>query len=165
MKNPFTSSSILLIALVFLPGCQQKPAPVADYTPLAQAFIEVWNTGDVAVFDTLLHPDFVRHGPSTSVAGAEVAGIEDMKNAVFVTRAAVSEFDFRAEEIIAMDSVLVLRCRLSGIFNKTGKPFDVPSIHILKMEGGKIREHFSCLDHLDLYLQAGMKVVEPDAEP
>lgn len=153
-----------LLCLILLSSCTSNSSPKVDNTALANAFISVWNTGEVNSLDTLLTPDFVRHSTPNSEAGAEVSGIEGMKSAVLVTRKAVSEFDFSAEEIIEMDSVIVLRCRLKGIFNRTGKPFDVPSIHILKVKDGKLSKHYSCLDHLDLYLQVGMKVVAPEKE-
>ncbi len=153
-----------LLVLIILSSCKSNYTPKNDNASLANAFISVWNTGEVNSLDTLLSPDFVRHSTPTSEAGAIVSGIEGMKSAVLVTRKAVSEFDFSAEEIIQMDSVIVMRCRLKGIFNRTGKPFDVPSIHILKVKDGKLFQHYSCLDHLDLYLQVGMKVVVPEKE-
>jgi ketosteroid isomerase-like protein len=164
MKIIWISLCSSLIWIILLSSCTSKPSPKNVNASLANAFISVWNTGDVNSLDTLLSTDFVRHSTPSSEAGAVVSGIEGMKSAVLVTRKAVSEFDFTAEEIIEMDSVIVLRCRLKGIFNRTGKPFDVPSIHILKVKDGKLSQHYSCLDHLDLYLQAGMKVVIPEKE-
>lgn len=164
MKISLISFYTCLFVLIILSSCKSSSIPKNDNALLANAFLSVWNTGEVNSFDTLLTPDFVRHSTPTSEAGAIVSGIEEMKSAVLVTREAVSEFNFWAEEVIEMDSVIVLRCRLKGIFNRTGKPFDVPSIHILKVKDGKLSQHYSCLDHLDLYIQAGMKVVVPEKE-
>jgi ketosteroid isomerase-like protein len=161
MKKKVFSIVKLLSIIVLFTGCQAQTATKSKHQELARAFLSVWNTGEVASLDSLLTDDFVRHGPATSVAGAEVSGIENMKTAVLQTREAVSDFDFQAEEILEMEGGVVMRCRLTGIFNLTGKPIDVKSIHILKIKEGKLAEHYSCLDHLELYLQAGMKVVTP----
>jgi len=163
MKKNALSLIKLVSIIVLFTGCKAQPDISSKHQELARAFLSVWNTGEVGSLDTLLANDFVRHGPSTSVAGPEVSGIENMKTAVLQTREAVSSFDFQAEEIIEMEGGVVLRCRLTGIFNSTGKPIDVKSIHILKInKEGKLAEHYSCLDHLELYLQAGMKVIAPE---
>lgn len=153
---------VFLLMLVVNYSCSSDQPAKTDYTPLARAFVSVWNTGDGSALDTLLTSDFVRHSSPVSVAGAEVVGIENMKLAVLKTREALSDFNFQVEEFIGLDSVMIMRCQLSGIFNQTGRPVDVGSIHILKFRSGRIAEHYGCLDHLDLYLQAGMKVVPPD---
>ncbi|MBN1924471.1 MAG: ester cyclase [Prolixibacteraceae bacterium] len=162
MKKYLSISIVIIICFVLLAACQLNTTKTTDNTPLAEAFISVWNTGDIASLDELLSPDFVRESTSTSAAGEIVSGIEAMKKAVLVTRNVVSEFNFWAEEIIQTENGVVMRCRLSGIFNQTGLPIDVKSIQILKISDGKITEQYGLVDHLDLYIQAGMKVVPPE---
>lgn len=164
MKRNLLSAFNIITCLILLAACHANTPKTIDNTPLAEAFISVWNTGNVALLDTLLSPGFLRESTSTSAAGETVTGIEGMKKAVMVTRNVVSEFNFWAEEIIQTESGVVMRCRLSGIFNQTGKPIDVKSIQILKIDDGKITEQYGLVDHLDLYLQAGMKVVAPEKE-
>lgn len=90
-------------------------------------------------------PDVVLHGP-----GERFVGIEGIKQAAEVTRAAFSDIEFRVDEMVARDSDRVVtkivgRSRHTGPFQgakPTDKWVQVNGIVISRLEDGRIVEEW-----------------------
>ena len=65
-------------------------------------YFDMWNTGDTAIADQVLHPDWVDH------AHPEVAGPDAVKQAVAAVRAARPDLRFTVHSIMGGDDLVAV---------------------------------------------------------
>ena len=123
---------------------------------------EVINQGKLDIADELLAPD------SHSHAGAP-SGPEGLERHVSMLRAAFPDLHHSIEDVIAEGNKVVVRTTLSGThvgdfmgIPATGRQFTQEHIHILRLEQGKVAEHWAQMDNVGMMRQLG---VMPAPEP
>ena len=168
----FRSSHIvavfILLGLVITFGCQQ-PDPVQEATarlqPIVNAYVEVWNTGNVDTLDDIITPEFVRHAPT-----GMVVGLDSLKNAIATTRTAFPDFNVTIDEAIYIGDKSVTRWTLKGTntgpgtYPPTGKPITGTGISITRYENGKVAEEWAEFNRLTTMQQLGFTIIPPAAE-
>ena len=119
--------------------------------------------GNVAVAEQIIAPDFYDH---TNPPGMQ-HGIEGHKAIVALFRAAFPDQWWHIEELIAEGDRVVARTTMRGThlgdffgIPATGRPVTLSGVHILRIAGGKIAEHWGNNDDLGLMRQLGV-VPEP----
>jgi hypothetical protein len=164
MKNAarLIPACILSLLLILLAACQQ-PAP-PNYDAEIDASVEVWNTGNVDALDGLLASNHVRRSTPNSTTGAEVVGIEAMKEAVLAAREVTDNFTVEIDERVYTADRVTLRWTLSGTNVATGKPWSVPGLSLIHMLDRKPIAEYAYFDVLDLYQQVGFTLTPPPAE-
>jgi predicted ester cyclase len=120
---------------------------------------ELFEEGNLAAADGLVHPDFVNHeAPPGSPQGPE-----GLRETITWLRGLWGPMHFEIEdEICEGDKVvarIVMHGRHVGEFlgrPPTGKEFATKQIHIWRLEDGKLIEHWSVRDDLGQALQLGL---------
>ena len=126
---------------------------------LARRFsLEAWGTGNAALLDELLCPDFVNHNPFPGTAGNR----EGEKQALAMHSAAMVDPQATVEDLIAEGDKVVARYSFSATHKgkflgiaPTGKRVKLTGINIYRIEGGKIVELWREVDVAGLLLQLG----------
>lgn len=99
---------------------------------VARRYIEMWNTGKVALAGEVLAPDYMDH------AHPEISGPESVKQSVQKIRAALPDFNIAIEFIISEGDLVALR----GTIRRTQQGTLVVShvIWFIRIVGGKMTE-------------------------
>ncbi len=126
---------------------------------LARRMVEAWNRGDLAALDDLIAPDFVFHDPADP---AMPPGPRGAKELVAAFRTAFPDLRLTIEDEIAEGAMVVQRLTGTGTHHgpfagvpPTGKPVTMSSIEVLRVERGKIAEHWDEFDMVGLLRQLG----------
>src|SRR5512144_3045965 len=112
---------------------------------------ELFEKGNLDAADELVHPDFVNHeAPPDSPQGPQ-----GLKQTVSWLRRLWGPMRAEIEDEICERDKVVARVTMHGrhlgeFLGKapTGKPFAVQQIHIWRVEGGQVIEHWSVRDDL-----------------
>jgi steroid delta-isomerase-like uncharacterized protein len=125
---------------------------------LVRRFVdEVFVKGDMASLQELVDPDFVHHSwPFVR------PGIEGLKQLVSMIQTGISDIRMDVEDIIAEGDKVVARCSARGVHKgelmgipATGKSFSIQEIHIFRLQGGRIAEHWREVDIMGMLQQLG----------
>ncbi len=138
----------------------------ANKALVRRAMDELWNQGNVAAVDKYAAADFVEH---QAVPGMP-PGREGLKQVVTLFHQAFPDLKFTIDDTIAEGDKVVVRSTVQGTHKgtylgipATNKPFTITSIDILRLQGGKVVEHWGNEDDLGMLTQLG--VVTPPAPP
>ena len=120
---------------------------------------ELFEHGNLAAADELVHPDFVNHeAPPDNPQGPE-----GLKETVTWLRGLWGPMRAEIEDEIVEDDKVVARVTMYGrhlgeFLGKppTGKEFAVEHIHIWRIADGQVIEHWSVRDDLGQALQLGL---------
>ena len=122
-------------------------------------FDEVWNTGNVAIVDDLLAPDFVDH--AAQMGGGDPTR-DGFKTQVRLFRTAFPDGRSQIEDLIAEDDRVVARWTDGGTQRgewmgvpPTGKRVTMTGIDVYRIEQGRIAEFWCSEDELGLLRQLG----------
>ncbi|AFY99414.1 ester cyclase [Calothrix sp. PCC 6303] len=123
---------------------------------------EVFNQRNVDAIDELVHPGFSNNDP-TPVASRDP---ESMKQFIHTLTQAFPDHHHAIEDLIAEGDKVVMRCTLTathqGLFPgfldmpPTGKSICQRQIHILRVQDGKVAEHWVIRDDLTMMQQLGL---------
>jgi steroid delta-isomerase-like uncharacterized protein len=123
---------------------------------------EVFNQRNVKAIDELVHPEFLNHDP-TPVASRDP---ESMKQFIHTITQAFPDHHHAIFDLIAEGDKVVMRCTLTathqGLFPgflempPTGKSICQRQIHILRVQDGKVAEHWVIRDDLTMMQQLGL---------
>lgn len=120
---------------------------------------EVFNRGNIDLVDELIAPDFVEH---EEMPPGTPAGREGNKAATIMLRSAFPDFKATIDDMVAEGDKVVLRLTWSGTqegefmgMPLTGKRFSIPVFDILRIDGGKIVEHWGQMDQMAMMQQLG----------
>lgn len=135
---------------------------------VARRFLEeVLTRGDAAPIDQLVAPDFVDHQPFPGVPPTR----DGLKQAIPLFRAAFPDGTFVVEDLFAEGDRVALRTTFRGTHRgdyagvpATGKPVEFAAIDLLRVEGGRLAEHWGLSDDLGLLTQLGV-IPAPEAAP
>jgi predicted ester cyclase len=138
-----------------LPGACQVDTPEAT-AAVAEAYLDVWNSKDLSVFDTVAHPDIVHHWGQ----GVDTVGIDALKASTEAFFVAFPDMVMTFDDTIVEDDMVVIRWTLQG--TQTGPFFELePSgreatwtgINIYRISCGKVVESWSEADGVGLRAQ------------
>ena|SRR5437870_10945315 len=116
--------------------------------------------GDLSVIDELFSADCVNHA---AVPAARI-GVDGVKRVVGFSRAAMPDQRWTNELIVAEGDMVVIHgvreatwqaTTFRGIATPTGRPVAVELVHLFRLVGGKIVEHWAVRDDLALMQQLG----------
>jgi predicted ester cyclase len=120
--------------------------------------LELFNEGKLEVADEVMAADYVEHQPTPGFAG----GTAGLKQFVTAVRAAFPDFKYTVEEAIVEGDKVVQRVTARGTMKgafagmpPTGKHATWTEIHISRVAGGKLVEHWANIDQLGMLQQLG----------
>lgn len=127
---------------------------------------ELFEDGNMDAADELVDPQFINHeAPPGSPQGPE-----GLKQTVTWLRGLWGPMRADIEDEIAEGDKVVARVRMHGRHigeflgrPATGKEFATKQIHIWRVKGDKVTEHWSVRDDLGQALQLGLIAAEPNA--
>lgn len=120
---------------------------------------ELFEKGNMAAADQLVHPDFVNH----EAPPGNPQGPEGLKETVTWLRGLWGSMRAEIEDEICEGDKVVVRLVMHGrhvgeFLGKapTGKEFAAEHIHIYRIQDGKLLEHWSVRDDLGQPIQLGL---------
>src|SRR5438128_1472535 len=99
---------------------------------IVKRYIEMWNTGNVALADEVLAPNYVDH------AHPEVTGPEAVKQSVLVVQAAYPQFHITIDLIMSENDLVALQGTIKS--TRQGKEVILPVAWFARIESGKMAE-------------------------
>jgi steroid delta-isomerase-like uncharacterized protein len=120
---------------------------------------EAFNTGDLAVADETMAPNYVYHGSG----GMEFKGPEGFKQIITMMRTAFPDLQVTVDDMVAEGDKVAHRLILRGTHKgelmgiaPTGKQVTISAVTISRFVGGKEVEAWSNLDQLGMMQQMGV---------
>ena len=114
---------------------------------------------NIAAIDEYLSADYVEHD---EMPGVE-PGREGLKQMLGMYLGAFPDLGVQVEDMIAEGDKVVVRVRTTGTHTgdfmgiaATGKKIDIREIHIARMSGGKMLEHWGLTDNMTMFQQLGL---------
>jgi len=127
---------------------------------LVRRYVELYNTGNVALADEVIAPDFVDYTHPELRPGPE-----DVKNEVASFRAAFPDAPITIEDIIGEGDTVAFRFVLRGTHQgmfaglpATGKEVTLTGMDFIRIAGGKLVELWSNQDTLGWLQQLGLEL-------
>lgn len=121
--------------------------------------LEVFNQGNLAVADQVMAPDYREHVTAPGIPN----NLDGFKQFVTALRAAFPDFQYTIEDEIAEGDTVVERLTARGTqqgaflgIPATGKQATWSEIHLARIVGGKMVEHWANLDQLGMLQQLGI---------
>jgi predicted ester cyclase len=123
-----------------------------------QAQTEMFGDARLELVDELTTPDVIDHGH-----GADgTRGREALKDTIRWIHSGLGDLVYEVKDAFASDDKVVMRCTVRGTNTRewmgrqpTGKSFLVEHIHIYRLEGDRIAEHWATRDDLGMLRQIG----------
>jgi len=163
---------ILLIALL---GCSQecKVAQIeAQNKAMVQRIHAEVSKGNMAIFDEVLSPDYVRHCQAMPPEFQELRGTEEFKAFVADFVGAVPDCNDKIEFILADSNMVAYVTTTTGTqtgpmgdLPASGKEFTLTNIVIQRIEDGKIAETWISWDNVAMLTQLGFFPPPPVEQP
>jgi len=126
---------------------------------VAEAYLDVWNSKDLSLFDELAHPEVVHHWGQ----GADTTGTAALKASTEAFFTAFPDMVMTFDQVIAEDDMVVIRWTLTGTqtgpffgIEPTGAEATWTGINIYRVECGQVVESWSEADGLGLRRQLGV---------
>jgi predicted ester cyclase len=121
-----------------------------------QAQLEMFGNARLELVDELTTPDVTNH------ATPPHRGREALKDTIRRIHSGFDDIAFEVKDAFASDDKVVMRCTARGTNTgewmgrqPTGKSFEVDQIHIYRLEGDRIAEHWAVRDDLGMLRQLG----------
>lgn len=119
---------------------------------------EMWNRGDPAAVEDLIHEDLVEHG----AFGGETGGREDARRTVAGFRAAFPDLVLEIGDMVGEGEHVVLRWSGAGTHEgpfmgvpPSGNRVQIEGIDLYRVAGGQVIEHWGYPDVVRLVEQLG----------
>lgn len=136
---------------------QGNPAP-GSIEAVAQRWYDGFNTGDVAIIDEVLAPDWADYPPAPG-PGTDV---ENYKRLVLATRATFPDIHFETQDFIVEGDWVAVRTTASGTHEgeflgipPTGRAVEFRTVDIHRVVDGRIVETRHVEDLLSVLIQVG----------
>ncbi len=114
-----------------------------------------------AAVDEIIHPESVNHRATGPTSG----GPDWFRQVVRWINGGFDELSITPTDVIASGDKVVARTRFRGRHvgpfagvPPTGRTVDFEQIHIWRLEGGRIVEHWACMDELAALRQLGVEL-------
>ena len=166
MKNfiifSFRVLLLLSVTAIFFNSCQTAPQK-KNMEPLINAYVNVWNTGNVNALDTLAAKNFeLRIDPTFT----PILGIDSLKKSITITRRMFPDFKVNIDKkILTGDTVLLGTWTITGTYSKNlkssiaGKKISVPGFSVIFFSGDKITGEWIAYSDLTMMGQLGFRIV------
>ena len=125
---------------------------------IARRFFDLFHDDGTTILNENVADNFVHHNWPWASPG--VAGLREMMAMVDTS---LSDFNSVIEDVIAEGDKVVMRISESGVHTgemlgipPTGKSFHSTAIHIIRIENGKIVEHWREQDTMGMMQQLGV---------
>jgi len=123
-----------------------------------QAQTEMFGDARLELVDELTTPDVIDHGHGPD----GTRGREALKDTIRWIHSGLDDLVYEVQDTFASDDKVVIRCAVRGTNTRewmgrqpTGKSFLVEHIHIYRLEGDRIAEHWATRDDLSMMRQLG----------
>lgn len=133
---------------------------VTAHKALVKRYVELWNTGNLALAEEVLAADFVDHSHPEFVPGPA-----SVQQAVAEFRRGFPDAQVTIEQIIGEGDIVAFQATIRGThlgpfgsFAPTGKEAILRGMDFIRIAQGKIVELWSCQDTLSWILQLGAKL-------
>ena len=120
---------------------------------------EILNNHNVDALGDFMSADMVDHNPPPGVK----PGLEGMKEAMGMFISAFPDFNVQIDDVIAEGDTVVMRATSSGTHQgdfmgiaATGKKISYGEIHVVRIAGGKMVEHWGVEDQMGMMQQLGV---------
>ncbi len=131
---------------------------------LVRRYVELWNTGNLALADEVLAPDYVDHAHPEFTPGPL-----SVKQAVMDFRTGFPDAHVTTEYMMSEGDVVAMRNVIRGThqgvfagFPPTGKEVVLRGMGFIRIANGKMVELWNCQDTLSWVLQLGAKLSFPE---
>jgi steroid delta-isomerase-like uncharacterized protein len=122
---------------------------------------QVFNERNLAVADELIAEDAVNH--EGTPPGIPERGPDNLRGVVTMLVTAFPDLHTAIDQVIAEDDKVVLQITSSGTHQgafmgipPTGRRFALRAVHILRIQDGKVAEHWAVRDDLGMLRQLGV---------
>ena len=158
---------LLLIAFSFFAGasCQQKSDTEEEMKAILDANQEVWNTGNVSLFNEIFSPEIVLHSNESE----DLIGIEANKEWVTSSRTGFPDFNVTFDKIIIKGEYGAVGWTATGTntgpfldLPPTGKKVKFSGAFITHSVDGKAIETWQHYDGSSLLTQLGYTITPPE---
>lgn len=123
-----------------------------------QAQTEMFGNARLELVEQLTTPDVVDHGARPN----GTRGQEALKGTIRFLHSGLDDLAYEVEDAFASEDKVVMRFTVRGTNTRawmghqpTGKSFAVEHIHIYRLEGNRIAEHWGARDDLGMLRQLG----------
>jgi len=123
-----------------------------------RAQVEIFGNARLDLVDEITTPEVIDHGVPTGATH----GREALKGTISWIHSGLDDVSYEVEDAFERDDKVVLRCTMRGTNTRdwmgrppTGKSFAVDHIHIYRLEGDRIAEHWGARDDLGMLQQIG----------
>jgi len=120
---------------------------------------ELWGSGNLAVADEIISPEYVRHDPGDPFPAR---GPEDVKRIVTLLRTMLPDLSIAVEAVVAEGDLVVSRYTATATdthgymgMPPTGKTIRTPAIQMFRVRDGMIVESWAVRDDLGTLRQLG----------
>jgi steroid delta-isomerase-like uncharacterized protein len=156
---------VMILASVLVTGCCQecsvKDVEEQNKATVVRIHAEV-SRGNMAIFDEVLTPNYVRHCQAMPPGLQELEGTEEFKAFIAEYLAAVPDNKDTIELMLAEDDKVAYVTKMTGTqtgpmgdLPASGKSFEVVNIIIHRFEDGKIAETWVSWDNVAMLAQLG----------
>lgn len=125
---------------------------------IRRAYEELWNERNVEVVDELVAEDFLNHAAPPD----RQRGRRSLKDVVRMFEGAFPDFRYEVEDVIAEGEKVAVRDVFRGTHEgdfmgipATGNRVTMEAIHIYRLSGGRLAEHWVARDDLGMMRQLG----------
>ena len=126
---------------------------------IRRAYEELWNERNVDVVDELVNEDFLNHAAPPD----RRRGRQSLKDIVRMFQNAFPDFRYEVADVISDGGKVAVRDVLRGTHQgdfmgipATGNRVTMEAIHIYRLSGGKLAEHWVARDDLGMMRQLGV---------
>jgi len=128
---------------------------------LAEADLEVWNTGNLELYDKILSRKIIRHEVDIN---EDIIGIEANKENVTITRTGFPDFKVKLNDLIIKNKKMVVRWTatgsntgLYGNLLATGKKVKISGVTISRIVKKKVQEQWVFYNQAEVLTQLGVE--------
>lgn len=163
---------LLGVLSLVLSGCQPPPPapvdPVAQFQPILDQYVAVWNGEDVSALDAVVDQNVVRRvltGPLAESAG----NLAELKQLITDFRGAFPDFQVTILERIAQGDRTAVRWSVTGTntgegsWPATGKSIEFEGMSFSRYADGKLVEELVYFDTTVMATQLGYTMTPPAA--
>lgn len=125
---------------------------------IRRAYEEIWNQRNVEVVDEIVAEDFLNYAAPPD----RQRGRQGLKEVVRMFESAFPDFRYEVEDVIAEGEKVVVRDVFRGTHEgdflgipATGNRVTMEAIHIYRLSGGRLAEHWVARDDLGMMRQLG----------
>jgi steroid delta-isomerase-like uncharacterized protein len=124
-----------------------------------RAQTELFGAGRVELADELVTRDCVDHSAPRDVP----AGPDGIRAVVSWMHGTFGELHYEVEDAFGSGDRVALRCTVTGVLNgalaghpPNGRRFETAQIHVFRLEGNRIAEHWGVRDDVTMLRQLGL---------